>query len=387
MENTTSFKGKILIDMTFFAHSEAKNKKLTYSTSIFTADLLNAFTRLGFSDKFILLVNFNHVDFFKQRFPSYKICVSKWWPVTLLYKLTHKTAAKLIKKSGTFRRIAEKSSAEAIWFPYAMNETFVKTKLKTFATIHDIYRIHQGTKKEAEKFKSFILDESTKLFSVSEYTKNDIIKSTGCTKEITVIPNSVVFDISKQKKIENLESKKYILDLNAYIAKKNPLTLLKAFSLIKDKTDLTLVFCGGYKDEKIWSEMQNFISEQNLKSRVRLLFRVSDEERNWLLSNAAVFATPSLFEGFGRTPVEAAICKISVVSTKETSLFEATQGLCRYVDNAKDKNEFAKVLLNEIQNPPSETELAKISEKLSSLYNPENCARKYLEAFDLEDSQ
>ena len=55
----------IAIDTTFFAHSEAKSKKLTYSTSIFTADLLDAFAQLGHSDNFCLIVNFNHVDFFK----------------------------------------------------------------------------------------------------------------------------------------------------------------------------------------------------------------------------------------------------------------------------------------------------------------------------------
>lgn len=373
----------IAVDTTFFAHSEAENKKLTYSTSIFTADLLDAFARLGQADKFILIVNFNHLEFFKERFPSYRIAVSKWRPVTLLYTLTkgRKTANKLIKRFGAFKKIAEKCGADAIWFPYAMNETFIRTKLKTFATVHDIYRIHHGTEKQAEKFKSFIQDSTTQLFSVSEYTKNDIINTTGCKKDISVIPNSVVFDFSAQKRIEGIEHKKYILDLNAYISKKNPLTLLKAFNLIKEKTDLSLVFCGGYKDDKVFNELENFIKENDLTSRVKLLLRVSDEERNFLLANAAVFVTPSLFEGFGRTPVEAAVCKIPVVSTKETSLFEATQGLCRYVENAVDEKEFADILLDLIQNPPSLSELEEISKKLSVLYNPENCAEKYLEIF------
>ncbi len=133
----------IAIDTTFFAHSEAKNKKLTYSTSIFTADLLDAFVQLGLQDKFCLIVNFNHADFFKERFPQYKIIIAKWWQVTLLHKLAKgkKTANKLIKKSGAFKRTVENCGASAIWFPYAMNETFVQTKLKTFATIHDIYKI------------------------------------------------------------------------------------------------------------------------------------------------------------------------------------------------------------------------------------------------------
>ena len=370
-----------LIDTTFFAHSEAKNKKLTYSTSIFTADLLDAFCQLGMSDKFCLLVNFNHLDFFRERFPDYKIIAAKWWPVTLLHKLTKgkKTANRLIKSSGAFRKIAEKSGADAIWFPYAMNETFVRTKLKTFATIHDIYRIHNGTKKESEIFRRFINDESVSLISISNYTKNDIVKTTGCKKNIPVIPNSIVFDVSKQQTIPELTSKKYILDLNAYVSKKNPMTLLKAYCMIKDRTDLELVFCGGYKEESIWNEMHQYIETNSLSNRVKMLFRVTDEERNWLLTNAALFVTPSLFEGFGRTPVEAAICRIPVISTKETSLFEATQGLCSYVENSADEKELASLLLEKINSPDSSEKLVQISEQLSETYKAKNCAEKYVQ--------
>ena len=376
----------ILVDTTFFAHTEAKNKKLTYSTSIFTADLLDAFAALGMSDKFCLIVNFNHLDFFKERFPSYKIISAHWWPVTLLYKLTkgRKTANRLIKKSGAFRRIAEKSGADALWFPYSMNETFVKTKLKTFATVHDIFRIHHGTKKEAEIFTRFINDESVSLITISNYTKNDIIKTTGCTKNIPVIPNSIKFDISSQTKIPELTEKKYILDLNAYVSKKNPMTLLKAYNIIKDRTHLELVFCGGYMEDSLWNEMHQYINENKLSRKVKMLFRVTDEERNWLLANAALFVTPSLFEGFGRTPVEAAICKIPVISTKETSLFEATQGLCSYVENPTDEKELAALLLEKINTPDSAEKLTQISEKLSETYKAENCAGKYAQIFNAD---
>lgn len=375
----------IAIDTTFFGHDEIKNRKLSLSTSIFTADILDAFVELGVSDEFCLLANFNHADFFKERFPKYKIISIKWFPVSFLYKITSgkKTATKLFKKFGIFKRVLKKNKFSAVWFPYAMNQTFVKTKLKTFATIHDIYRIHNGTQKEKAAFEKFILDSDIKLICVSSYTKNDIIKTTNCTKEIDVIPNSIVFDVSKKSPVKQLENKNFILDLNAYIYKKNPMTLLKAFNLIKDKTDLSLVFCGGYKEEKCYSEMENYIQQNNLQNKVFLLFRVSDEERNWLLTHTSLFVTTSLFEGFGRTPVEAAICKIPVISTKETSLFEATMGLVNYVENPKDEVELSKLILEKLKNPDSKEKLEEIAETLQSNYQPKNCAEKYLKIFDI----
>ena len=159
------------------------------------------------------------------------------------------------------------------------------------------------------------------------------------------------------------------------------MTLLKAFNLIKENIEETLVFCGGYKDEGVFEAMRTFISQNNLSDRVQLLFRVTDEERNWLLTHASLFVTPSLFEGFGRTPVEAAICKIPVISTKETSLYEATLGLCNYVENAKDEKELAGLILKKLQEPDSMDKLSEFAEVLKENYAPEQLANSYIKIF------
>lgn len=374
---------KIAIDCTAFGHNEAESKKLSLSTSIFTTDILDAFARMGKAANFVLLVNYNHEAFFKERFPQYELCVLHYLPIKIANKLTGGKfkGTKYLKKLGIFKRMAEKKCS-AIWFPYCVDYTFVKTKLPSLCTIHDIYRIHRNGKDGW----SFITDKNCSLTTVSDYTKNDIIKTFALDEKrassITKIPNSIVFDVSKQSKIAELSDKKYILDLNAYIDKKNPMTLLKAFNLIKDKIDEDLVFCGGYKDETIFAEMQEFIAQSGLNERVKMLFRVSDEERNWLLTHATLFVTPSLFEGFGRTPVEAAICKIPVISTKETSLFEATMGLCNYVENAKDEKELASLMLKKLTNTDSNKKLSEIAQKLQSNYEPMNLAKKYIELFE-----
>ena len=375
---------QIAIDCTAFGHNEAATKKLSLSTSIFTADILDAFVRLGLAGNFTLFVNYNHADFFRERFPQFKLKVLRFFPLALANKISggRFKGTKYLKKLGIFKRAVEKGRFDSIWFPYCVDYTFVQTALPALCSIHDIYPVHRKGKSGWD----FIKNENCTLTTVSDYTKNDIIKTFELDEvranSITKIPNSIVFDVSKKQEIKELSGKRYILDLNAYIEKKNPLTLLKAFNLIKEKSDATLVFCGGYKDENLFTEIQNFIAENALSNRVKLLFRVTDEERNWLLTNAALFVTSSLFEGFGRTPVEAAICKIPVISTKETSLHEATMGLCSYVENSKDENELAELILNKLENPDSEEKLTEIAKTLTENYEPERLAKRYWEIFE-----
>lgn len=373
----------IAIDCTFFGHAEARSKKLSLSTSIFTADILDAFVKMGLSDNFTLFVNYNHASFFQECFPQYKLKILNFFPLTLANKISggRFKGTKYLKKLGIFKRAIKKGGFDSIWFPYCVDYTFVQTALPALCTIHDIYPVHRN----GMSGWNFIKNQNCTLTTVSNYTMNDIIETFGLDEaranSITKIPNSIIFDVSKKQERKELSGKKYILDLNAYIEKKNPLTLLKAFNLIKEKTNATLVFCGGYKDENLFAEMKNFIEENSLFERVLLLFRVTDEERNWLLTNATLFVTPSLFEGFGRTPVEAAICKIPVISTKETSLFEATLGLCNYVENPKDENELAELILKKLGNPDSEEKLTEIAKILTENYEPETLAKRYMELF------
>lgn len=371
------------IDTTFFGHEEIRNGKLSLSTSIFTADLLDAFAEIGRSQDFCLIVNYNHEDFFKRRFPQYKICTLKNPLVSLAKKITGKPLTKYLKKLGTYKRTVQKMNLDFIWFPFAIPQTFVKTGTPSAATIHDVYRIHtDGMKSGFEE----IFRNCFQIFSVSDYTKNDILKSTGfesmCKPEIRTIPNSIKFELGEKKEIGSLKDTKFILDINAYNEKKNALTLLKAFDLIKDKISATLVLCGGYKDDEYFKKLESFVCENSLETRVRILVRIPEAEKNWLFGNASLFVTPSTFEGFGRTPVEAAICRIPVISTKDTSLFEATRGLVHYVDDSKNPQELADRIIEVLENPDSEEKLDEISKALLREYNPLNCARKYLQVFD-----
>lgn len=50
-------------------------------------------------------------------------------------------------------------------------------------------------------------------------------------------------------------------------------------------------------------------------------YLLSDEENSPFCNRSAdVFISPSLYEGFGYTPVEAAMCGTPVICTRETAL-------------------------------------------------------------------
>ena len=373
---------KIAIDCTFFGHNEAIDKKLSLSTSIFTADILDAFADMGLAGNFTLLVNYNHESFFKERFSQYKLCVLKSLPLSFAYKLTWGKfkGTKYLKKLGFFSRAVKKGSYDAVWFPFAGDYTYQETGLPSVLTIHDLWGFH-SSQNNYKGYKEIVNGPLNAIVCISEFTKNDFIRIFDYKRQIYVIPNSIGFDASSKEPVAGID-KKYILDINAYIFKKNPIVLLKAFNLIKDKAELDLVFCGGYKEDALYAQMLDFIAKNGLSTRVHLLFRVSDNERNWLLANASLFVTPSVFEGFGRTPVEAAICKVPVISTKETSLMEATMGLCNYVENPHDENELASLILKKIQKPDSQKQLEKIAAMLSEKYDSKKVAGKYWHVFE-----
>lgn len=133
------------------------------------------------------------------------------------------------------------------------------------------------------------------------------------------------------------------------------------------------------------SEYKNiiqYIERNNLKDRVEVLSYISDEDRNALFYNAELFVTTSYMEGFGRTPVEAAICRIPVISTKETSLLEATMNKVYYYENATDSDELADKIIEVLENKISTEELENIAKKMEEAYSKTKIASEYLSLID-----
>lgn len=162
----------------------------------------------------------------------------------------------------------------------------------------------------------FIVHNSKHIFTVSEFSKNEISHFYNKDKKyISVVYNAVNNIFAPQKK-ENQE--KYILAVSSLNYQKNFHSLIKSFNLLEDKK-VKLFLVGG-----INKSFANLELLKDIESNINIVFkgRVNDSELISLYSNAIVFVFPSLYEGFGIPPLEAQACGTPVVCSDVASLPE-----------------------------------------------------------------
>lgn len=112
-----------------------------------------------------------------------------------------------------------------------------------------------------------------------------------------------------------------------------------------------------------------FIKEHGFENRVHVLFGISDEELRYLYENADLFVTTSTHEGFGYTPIEAAIYKCPVISTRCEALSDTTQGKFTYLDSPFDDDKLSTLMLEIIKKGKDMVLLMKISEFFKNMYD------------------
>lgn len=374
----------IAIDMTYISLEQLRNGQLTEGINIFLADMLRGFEMMGVCDKFSLITFSNQAQYVKKMFPQYKVYVVSYKPFVMIERLTHgrKSGGNLIKKWGIYKRVVEAAGFSCVWFPFATPRTAIKLHIPTVYTIHDLIEFHESKETKADKAYAKMLEQCSFVATISEYVKNDIQSSfPEIQKRMFVVPNAVEMNMDELEEVKELVGRPYILDINAFQRRKNAMTLLKAFEKIADKMSVDLVFCGGKKEDDYYQELESFIEVTGLKKRVHFYYQVSKGKRNWLLKNAVMFVTPSLSEGFGRTPIEAAMCEVSVLSSTSDSLEESTRGLVHYYNNVCDSDELAKKIVEIIETPDSKQHLALIAQELKVEYSAVECARKYWNVF------
>lgn len=196
-----------------------------------------------------------------------------------------------------------------------------------------------------------LCEQADTIIAISENTKNDIVKIFNIAPEkIKVIYPGIADDffepISDETKLKvsqkyNLPSN-YILYLGNLEPRKNVETLLKAFEKLENSS-VHLVLAGS----KAWKyqNINKLYHNSKAKNRIHFLGYVDSDDKPALYSLAQAFIYPSIYEGFGLPPLEAAACGTPVITSFNSSLVEAVGESGLLVD-PNNYNELAKVIDN-----------------------------------------
>lgn len=172
-----------------------------------------------------------------------------------------------------------------------------------------------------------MLRRSLAQVTVSEFSREEIASHYGVDpKGIHVIANAVSAEFCTGLEPTQLE-RPYVLAVSSPAAHKNFSRLIEAFRLLGE-LDVELRIVGAANRSFVDAQLQ----QSGQGDRVRWLGRLDDDQLIEQYRNAAVFAFPSLYEGFGIPPLEAQACGCPVVAASSASIPEVLGNSVLYFD-------------------------------------------------------
>lgn len=222
---------------------------------------------------------------------------------------------------------------------------------------------------------------STKIISISEATKKDLIDHYQIVSEkIVVVPHGY----TKTENINHelpavLKAKlpeKYILFLSTLQPRKNLSALIDAFSELRTEHPeiphkLVVVGKPGWK----FQETLRKIDEN--KDIVVYLGHVGDDDRWPIYRRADLFIHPSLYEGFGMWILEAFECGTPVAVSNNSSLPEVGGNAAMYFD-PKNKQEIKDTIKKILTDDNLRQDMIAKGKQQLTKFSWEKCARETL---------
>jgi glycosyltransferase involved in cell wall biosynthesis len=223
--------------------------------------------------------------------------------------------------------------------------------------------------------------------TVSTYAKERIIHHYGVPdKELHLVPNAIpslaTNHIDKATARQQIKGRfgigQFILYVSRMEPRKNHLLLLRSWlELGLYQQGIALVFIGSRQDAKGSKSAALFKAMQQLPVDATPFFhhieQVDGETLSLFLQAACLFVYPSLAEGFGIPPLEAAVAQTPVLCSQTTAMQDFSffgNGLF----DPHNKQELKDKMEAMLQRPPSETELATIAQQVHQQYAPARSA-------------
>ncbi|MEA1925946.1 MAG: glycosyltransferase family 1 protein [Patescibacteria group bacterium] len=286
------------------------------------------------------------------------------------------------------------------WMPIQQIPFIGPKETKYIITIHDLaFKIFSGhfPRKDILKlnfFTDMAIKRADRIIAISQSTKKDILKFYPKTHKDKIIVIHHGFDqrlfskqispdellsVLKKHKIANSENEhRYLLYVGAIQPRKNLVTLLKAFEMIKRKEgfdDMKLVFAGeqAWLSKKIIQRIDNSSFTHDIIKTGKIDFM----ELACLYRKAEIFVYPSLYEGFGIPILESFASETPVVVADNSSLPEiGGDAVVKF--SSLDSRELARILQNILKHRTIREEMVKKGLERIKRFSWEKCAKNTL---------
>jgi glycosyltransferase involved in cell wall biosynthesis len=268
-----------------------------------------------------------------------------------------------------------------------------RPRTRTLLTVHDLSFLHYPDHfvPKLVRYLSAVVPRSVaradRILADSEATRADLIARLGAPPDkVDVLysgvdqrftPEPEPGEGDRLRARYGLGDSAYILSVGTLQPRKNYLRLIRAFAALSAETEIDLVIAGGpgWLYEDVVSEATK------LGDGVRILGFVEEAELPALYRNAAVFAFPSLHEGFGLPVLEAMACGVPVVCSGVSSLPEVAGDAALLVD-PQDTDELAAVLRRALEDGDLRRDMVTSGLAQAARFTWERAARQLSAAFD-----
>lgn len=345
-------------------------------TESFIRNLLDGFARYDDKNEYLLFVSEDNADSFRH----YEEC-----PHMSLVLCNVKSASRprrILWENLHLDREAARHRVDIMFIPvYSMPRTG-RSGIPYVCVIHDLQALHypEYFSRVRREFLRYTWKKACAkaqlVLTDSDYCREDLIQHypnvQAKTRTMYVPVTSSEAAISKETVQQrfNITPGQYYYCVSSMLPHKNLDTILRVMAALKKEhsvPDFPLVISGvgGREDD-----VRESIARYDIEDRVVLTGFVTDEERDGLYENCALFLFPSIFEGFGMPPIEAMRMGRNVVMTDKSCLGEITQGKAFYVKNPTDVREWIERMGQAFETVPGR--------ELFLEYAPETIARQYM---------
>lgn len=232
------------------------------------------------------------------------------------------------------------------------------TKVPQCLLVHDLSFLHypEFMKKSHyvfyKHYTSKFLAKAASIATVSEFSRKDIAKQYKIDdSKIDIVLSAAkelfqpVTEKEKQEiKDKYTEGKDYFIYAGAIHPRKNPMNLLRAFSIFKkkQKSNWKLVLAGRLA----WKYKHFVESLKTYKYRddVVLTGYLEEEELVRVIGSAYALIYPSFWEGFGVPVLEAMKCNVPVITSESSAMQEIAKDASLYA-NPADHNDIAEKMM------------------------------------------